>query len=203
MKNINRKIRNWSNCEFKIGANSIEAIPPTSLNEVAFAGRSNVGKSSLINSLTGRNSLTRVSKTPGCTKQLNFFLLEEKIYLVDMPGYGFAQISKKEQLNWGKLIKDYLCGRPYLKRVYILIDSRVGFKPVDEEIMKLLDTSAVSYQVVFTKADKTSDKETEKLQKSFDGIYKKHPAMHPEFLITSSVNNAGIEKLQAEIEAFI
>ncbi|MDX1948916.1 MAG: ribosome biogenesis GTP-binding protein YihA/YsxC [Rickettsiales bacterium] len=203
MKNINRKIRNWSNAEFKIGANSIEAIPATSLNEIAFAGRSNVGKSSLINSLTTRNSLTRVSKTPGCTKQLNFFLLEEKIYLVDMPGYGFAQISKKEQLNWGKLIKDYLCGRPYLKRVYILIDARIGFKPVDFEIMKLLDTSAVSYQIVFTKADKISKLDEEKLQKSFEAIGKKHPALHPNYIITSSVNEAGIDNLRQEIEEFI
>lgn len=202
-QDINRKVRNWSNCEFRIGAADIPAIPQTNLNEIAFAGRSNVGKSSLINSLTGRNSLTRTSRNPGCTKQLNFFDLEGKIFLVDMPGYGYATASKQQQLTWGKLITDYLSSRPLLKRVFVLVDSRLGFKQVDIDIMKLLNTVAVSYQIVFTKADKITDAEKFGLKKSFENISKKHPAMHPEYIICSSLNKEGIDDIKKEIEGFI
>lgn len=197
------KIKNWSNTEFKIGATSLEAIPRTELKEVAFAGRSNVGKSSLINSITGRNSLVRVSKTPGCTRQLNFFEIEDKIYLVDMPGYGYAKASKSDQLNWGSLIINYLSNRPLLRRVFILVDGRHSFKQVDFDIMDLLDNSAVSYQIIFTKSDKLDGKQIEKLKHSFGKIAKKHPALHPEYILTSSVSKEGVERIREEIEGLI
>lgn len=197
------KIKSWSNTEFKIGATTLEVIPETSLREVAFAGRSNVGKSSLINSITGRNSLTRVSRTPGCTRQLNFFEIENHIYLVDMPGYGYAKASKGDQITWGRLIINYLSSRPLLRRVFILVDSRLGFKQVDFDIMGLLDKCAVSYQVIFTKSDKLDGKEIENLKNSFIRITKKHPALHPEFILTSSVSKEGVEKIREEIEALI
>ncbi len=200
---MSKKVKSWSNTEFKIGATTLEVIPGTSLREIAFAGRSNVGKSSLINSITGRNSLTRVSKTPGCTRQLNFFEIEDKIYLVDMPGYGYAKASKGDQLTWGKLIINYLSSRPLLRRVFVLVDSRVSFKQVDFDIMGVLDKCAVSYQVIFTKADKLTDKEIAQLQKSFDSIAKKHPALHPEFIVTSSVSKAGVDRIRYEIEQLI
>jgi GTP-binding protein len=192
----------WSNCEFKIGAVSIDDIPPTGLPEIAFAGRSNVGKSSLINALTGRNSLVRTSRTPGCTKQLNFFELNEKIYMVDMPGYGYAKQSKKTIAGWDRLIQDYLTGRPNLKRIFLLIDSRHGYKPTDLKIMDLLDDKAVSYQIVFTKADKkTSD--FKKVSANFAKFALKHPAMHPEYLLTSSHKKEGVEELREAIAEFL
>ena len=189
----------WPNCEFKIGAVKIEDIPPTHHNEVAFAGRSNVGKSSLINALTSRNSLVRVSKTPGCTRQLNFFLLDEKLYLVDMPGYGFALRGKKEIANWDKLIKDYLGGRRNLRRIFLLIDSRHGLKTGDIEIMNLLNEKAVIYQIVLTKIDKINTDEMAKVLKKIEDVSKKHPALHPEVIKTSSNEKLGIDDLKKEI----
>ena len=129
----------WQNGDFKIGAVSMDDIPPTRLNEVAFCGKSNVGKSSLINAVTKRNNLVRTSKTPGCTRQLNFFEIDEKIYLVDMPGYGFAARGKQEIAGWSLLIKQYLTGRVNLRRIFLLIDSRRGLKEHDAEIMDVLD----------------------------------------------------------------
>ncbi len=198
-----RKDIHWPNCDFKIGAVTIEDIPPTHFNEIAFAGKSNVGKSSLINALTGRNSLVRVSKTPGCTRQLNFFLLDEKIYLVDMPGYGFAERSKKEIASWNSLINDYLVGRKHLRRIFLLIDSRRGLTPADIKIMDLLDEKAVIYQIVLTKVDKVNKTEIEEVIKKIDHQSKKHPALHPDIIRTSSSEGYGIEELRRAIEALM
>ncbi len=189
----------WPNCEFKIGAVNLEDIPPTFHNEVAFAGRSNVGKSSLINAITGRNSLVRVSKTPGCTRQLNFFLADESFYLVDMPGYGFAQRGKREKAHWGRLIEDYLTGRPNLRRIFLLIDSRHGIKPVDDDIMKLLDEKAVVYQIVLTKVDKVNQDEMKAVLQKIEAAGKKHPALFPEVIQTSSAKGYGIEDIRREM----
>ncbi len=189
----------WPSCDFKIGAVYIEDIPPTNHNEIAFAGRSNVGKSSLINAVTGRNTLSRVSKTPGCTRQLNFFLLDEQIYLVDMPGYGFAERGKKEISNWNRLILDYLGGRPRLRRIFLLIDSRHGLKDKDIKIMKLLDEKAVVYQIVLTKVDKVTSDELAAAVKSIESVSKKHPALHPVIIKTSSEKGTGIDDLRKEI----
>jgi GTP-binding protein len=191
------------NCEFKIGATKIEHIPPINFPEVAFAGRSNVGKSSLLNALTNNGSLARVSKTPGCTRQINFFLLADKIMMVDLPGYGYAQVSKKEIKGWDSLIKDYLLGRPNLKRTFLLIDSRHGVKKNDEEIMSLLDEFAVSYQVIFTKTDKQKWEFLEKLKEDITNLCKKHIALYPEPIFTSSHKNDGIEQVQQAIAQFI
>ena len=150
------------NCEFKIGAATMDAIPKTYQPEVCLAGRSNVGKSSLINALVYRKDIARVSKKPGCTRQLNFFLIDDKFFLVDLPGYGFAEASKKDKQGWNYLIKDYLRGRPNLKRVFLLIDSRHGVKKNDEDIMKILDETAVSYQIVLTKIDEVNEAHLEK-----------------------------------------
>jgi GTP-binding protein len=198
-----KKQINWPSCDFKIGAVNILDIPPTSHNEVAFAGRSNVGKSSLINAVTGRNTLSRTSKKPGCTRQLNFFLLDEKIYLVDMPGYGFAERGKKEISGWNRLINDYLVGRVNLRRIFLLIDSRHGLKPNDLRVMKHLDERAVVYQIVLTKSDKTSKPELEKIINSIETASKKHPAMHPNIIVTSSNEKLGIDILRNEITALI
>ncbi len=194
-----KKEIHWQSCDFKIGAMNIEDIPPTNHNEIAFAGRSNVGKSSLINAVTGRNTLSRVSKTPGCTRQLNFFLLDEKIYLVDMPGNGFAARGKQEIAGWEKLINDYLTGRPNLRRIFLLIDSRRGLNKTDEEIMERLDSSAVVYQIVLTKIDKLNQAEIDKVIAETQKKIKKHPAAFPEILSTSSERKMGIEELRNEI----
>ena len=141
-------------CDFVAGAATVAQLPPLGLPEVAFAGRSNVGKSSLINALTGRKALARVSHTPGRTQQINFFSLADRLMLVDLPGYGYAAVSKQKVANWTGLIEDYLKGRPQLKRVCLLIDARHGLKETDKAAMELMDSSAVVYQVVLTKADK-------------------------------------------------
>ncbi len=189
-------------CDFVIGAMSLESIPPTSLPEVAFIGRSNVGKSSLINALTNRKSLARVSQTPGCTRQINFFNLGEKVYLVDMPGYGYAKRDKSEKAKWKDLIYYYLTGRQQLKRAYLLIDSRHPLKKDDTDTMKYLDDAAVSYQVVLTKADKPSKKELDENIKAVSEKIKEHAACHPEILFTSSEEKIGIDDLRLEITRF-
>lgn len=198
-----KKELHWSTCDFKIGAVKIDDIPPTNHNEIAFAGRSNVGKSSLINAVTGRNTLSRVSKTPGCTRQLNFFLLDESIYLVDMPGYGFAERGKKEIAGWNELISNYLTGRPNLRRIFLLIDSRHGLKPNDEEVMGILDQSAVSYQIVLTKIDKLTRDEQAKIIEDTEKKIKKHPAAHPQIRSTSAEGKLGIEELRKEISDLV
>jgi GTP-binding protein len=178
---------------------SIETLPPMAGVEVAFAGRSNVGKSSLINALTGRNALARTSHTPGRTQELIFFEGPKDLgfRLVDMPGYGYASAPKVKVASWTKLIHDFLQGRSSLARVYLLIDSRHGFKDVDLDVLKTLDKSAVSYQVVLTKADQVKPAELEKRIAETTAALAKHPAAFPELLVTSSRTGAGMPELRA------
>lgn len=189
-------------CEFVAGAANIESLPPSAYPEIAFIGRSNVGKSSLINALTHRSSLARTSQNPGLTKQLNFFLLGERIMLVDMPGYGYAKVSKTQKNEWDNLIRSYLQGRTNLKRICLLIDSRRGVMPVDEEFMKMLDDCAVTYQIVLTKTDSIGKKALSELLQSLDKTIKSHVAAHPVVLPTSSTKKEGLEALQDELTAF-
>lgn len=189
-------------CTFVAGAANLEALPPVTLPEIAFCGRSNVGKSSLINALTGRNSLCRTSKAPGHTRQLNFFDVAGRLLLVDMPGYGYARASKKMVKGWNRLITDYLAGRPSLKRVMLLIDSRRGIGENDREIMGLLDDLAVSYQVILTKTDEIKASELENLLVETGYTFKKHPAVHPVIIPTSSEKKLGIEELREEMALF-
>ena len=190
-------------CTFVLGATSIDHLPQARLPEVAFIGRSNVGKSSLINALTHRKELARISKTPGRTQQLNFFLLAEVIHLVDLPGYGYARASKKEVAGWNQLMHDYLLGRPHLKRAFMLVDSRHGLKKNDHEMMQLLDNDAVSYQIILTKCDKQTQAGLAKLHEDIESIFPKHPALHPEILTSSSVKASGLGEVRATIEALV
>ncbi|MFN5382641.1 MAG: ribosome biogenesis GTP-binding protein YihA/YsxC [Alphaproteobacteria bacterium] len=190
-------------CSFIAGAHSASQIPATSLPEIAFIGRSNVGKSSLINSLVGQNKLARTSQTPGCTKQINFFQLHDLLCLVDLPGYGYARISNKDRNHWDSLIYQYLRGRSQLLRTFILIDSRHPFKELDIKTMRFLDDCAASYQIVFTKVDKISKSELEELKSKFDEAIKSHSACFPEPLYTSSKSKNGIEEMQKAIIDFI
>jgi GTP-binding protein len=188
-------------CTFVKGVVSIDGLPKDGRPEVAFAGRSNVGKSSLINAVTGRTSLARVSVTPGRTRELNFFTLGKArtFYLVDMPGYGYARASKAAVKGWTRLIGDYLKGRRELKRVFLLIDARHGIKANDKETMKLLDEAAVSYQVVLTKADKPKASELADIQAKVASELAKHPAAYPQILTTSARLGGGIEELRAAV----
>ncbi|MCC3861412.1 ribosome biogenesis GTP-binding protein YihA/YsxC [Pseudemcibacter aquimaris] len=191
------------NCEFLLGAASLTQLPEPNATEVAFAGRSNVGKSSILNALTGRSNLARTSNTPGRTQQLNFFFLGNRsklgLYVVDLPGYGYAKVSKKLVKDWVKLMRSYLRGRPNLRRVFVLVDSRHGLKDSDKELMSMLDETAVSYQVVLTKCDKVKPSEQEKLIKKTEKAIAKNVAAHPEVLITSSVKGYGLEELRGVI----
>ncbi|SFO38434.1 GTP-binding protein [Cohaesibacter marisflavi] len=187
--------------DFMWGTKFFHQLPPIEGVEIAFAGRSNVGKSSLLNAITGRKALARTSNTPGRTKELNFFRPEKEPTLVicDMPGYGYAKASKKEVAAWNELILDYLRGRPNLRRVYVLIDSRHGLKANDTEVMETLDKAAVNYQVVLTKVDKTKLKDLKKVIEKVQLGLKKRPAAHPEILLTSSEKKVGIKRLRAEM----
>jgi GTP-binding protein len=178
---------------------SVETLPPMAGLEVAFAGRSNVGKSSLINALTGRNALARTSHTPGRTQELIFFEGPENagFRLVDMPGYGYASAPKAKVASWTALIHQFLAGRSSLARVYLLIDARHGFKDVDLDVLKTLDKSAVSYQVVLTKADQVKPTELEKRTAETLAALAKHPAAFPELIVTSSRTGAGMPELRA------
>ncbi len=188
-------------CTFVKGVVAIDGLPNDGKPEIAFAGRSNVGKSSLINALTGRTSLARVSVTPGRTRELNFFTLgkDEVFYLVDMPGYGYAKASKAQVKGWTRLIRDYLRGRRELKRVFLLIDARHGLKDNDRETMTLMDEAAISYQAVLTKADKPKAAELAKIIETVAAELAKRPAAYPEVIVTSARTGAGIPELRSAI----
>lgn len=176
-------------------------LPEGDLPEVAFAGRSNVGKSSLVNALTGRKTLARASNEPGRTRELNFFRLGDALRLVDLPGYGYAKAPKTEIARWTALTRDFLRGRAPLKRVVLLIDSRHGLKPHDVDVMEALDRSAVTYQIVLTKGDKLKPTELEACVAATAAAIRKRPAAHPEVIATSSETGLGIDLLRAEIAA--
>lgn len=185
--------------DFVKGVVAMDGLPPADRLEICFAGRSNVGKSSLINALTGRKNLARASNTPGRTQEINFFTLGESHYVVDLPGYGYAEAPVAVVEKWQKLLKAYLSGRVSLRRAFVLIDTRHGIKAVDDEIMTLLDQSAVTFQVVMTKADKVKEAERDKILAQVRKVLSKHPAAYPELLMTSSEKGWGIENLRALI----
>lgn len=189
--------------DFLKGVVAMTGLPPADRIEVCFAGRSNVGKSSLINALTGRKGLARASNTPGRTQEINFFTMAESHYLVDLPGYGFANAPVAVVEKWQRLLKQYLSGRPTLRRAFVLIDARHGIKDVDEEIMALLDSSAVTFQAVLTKADKVKEKDREKVLKQVRERLSKHPAAFPEIVLTSSEKGDGLPTLRAIISGLV
>lgn len=191
------------NTDFLKGVVAMDGLPPADRIEVCFAGRSNVGKSSLINALTGRKALARTSNTPGRTQEINFFTMGAEHYLVDVPGYGFANAPVAVVGKWQRLLKNYLSGRPSLRRVFLLIDARHGPKSVDQEIMQLLDRSAVPFQVVMTKCDKLKKGDLEKVtEKTIAGI-SKHPAAYPVLVQTSSAKGDGVDVLRAIIAGIV
>ncbi|SNS91717.1 ribosome biogenesis GTP-binding protein YihA/YsxC [Tropicimonas sediminicola] len=185
--------------EFLKGVVAMSGLPSADRIEVCFAGRSNVGKSTLINALTGHKALARASNTPGRTQEINFFTLQDSHYLVDLPGYGFAKAPVAVVEKWQKLLKAYLSGRATLRRAFVLIDARHGVKSVDEEILTLLDKAAVPFQVVMTKVDKVKAAELDKVLAQVRGKLQPHPAAYPELLVTSSDKGEGIETLRATI----
>ncbi|WP_395613666.1 ribosome biogenesis GTP-binding protein YihA/YsxC [Allosphingosinicella sp.] len=186
---------------FLKSAPELKFLPDATVPEIAFAGRSNVGKSSLLNKLTNRSSLARTSNTPGRTQELNFFEIGDpiRLRLVDMPGYGFAKAPKDVAKKWRFLVNDYLRGRQVLKRALVLIDSRHGVKEIDREIMKMLDDAAVSYRIVLTKADKIKASELEAVQAATEAEARKRPAAHPEVIATSSEGGLGMDRLRAAV----
>lgn len=186
-------------CRFFYAAQRLDQLPDSGLPEVAFAGRSNVGKSTLINALTGRKSLARASNTPGRTRQLNFFDLGGRLTLVDMPGYGYAQAAKEIKEDWQGLMFEYLRGRPTLRRVVLLLDSRIELKASDLAVMDLLDRAAVTYQLVLTKADGVKPGALARKQDAVSALIRKHPAAHPDLTTTSSDAGLGMETLRAEL----
>ena len=185
--------------EFLMGAVSLEGLPPPNLPEAAFAGRSNVGKSSLINALVNRHRLARASTAPGRTREINFFLLDGRLRLTDLPGYGFAKASRTTARKFQELGRAYLRGRPNLKRVYLLIDARHGIKPPDEAALDALDQSAVSYQVVLTKADKLKPAEARAVAEATVARLSRRPAAFPRVCLTSAETGAGLADLRAEV----
>lgn len=189
--------------KFVLGVAGLEQLPADNLPETAFAGRSNVGKSSIINAVTGQKGLAKTSNTPGRTQQLNYFNLAEKLHLVDLPGYGYAQAPETLVKKWQRLIFTYLQGRVNLKRVFLLIDSRHGIKKVDAEIMDMLDKAAVTYQIVLTKIDKISARELQEVLARTEKEIANHAAAYTKVLSTSSEKNLGIAELQAEIASLI
>jgi GTP-binding protein len=189
--------------DFVKGVVAMSGLPPADRLEVCFAGRSNVGKSSLINALTGRKNLARASNTPGRTQEINYFALGETRYLVDLPGYGYAEAPVAVVAKWQALLRDYLAGRQTLRRAFVLIDTRHGIKAVDEEILALLDRSALAFQVVMTKADKVSAAVRDANIAQVRGALARHPAAFPEIVVTSSEKGDGIETLRAIIATLV
>ncbi len=185
--------------DFLKGVVAMDGMPPDDRIEVCFAGRSNVGKSTLINALTGRKALARTSNTPGRTQEINFFTVADTHYLVDLPGYGFAKAPVKTVEKWQRLLKSYLAGRATLRRAFVLVDARHGIKAVDDDILKLLDTSAVTFQVVLTKADKVKAKDREGVLQQVRDALQSHVAAFPEIVVTSSETGDGIDTLRAII----
>ena len=189
--------------DFVKGVVAMSGLPPADRLEVCFAGRSNVGKSSLINAVTGRKALARASNTPGRTQEINFFTAGDSHYLVDLPGYGYANAPVKVVEKWQHLLKQYLSGRQSLRRAFVLIDMRHGVKPVDEEILSLLDSAAVPFQCVMTKTDKIKDINREKTLAQVRQTLSKHPAAFPEIVLTSSEKGTGIATLRAIIATLV
>ena len=189
--------------DFLKGVVAMSGLPPADRLEICFAGRSNVGKSSLINAVTGRKALARASNTPGRTQEINFFTAGESHYLVDLPGYGYANAPINVVEKWQRLLKQYLSGRQSLRRAFVLIDMRHGVKPVDEEILSLLDSAAVPFQCVMTKTDKIKDIDREKTLAQVRQALSKHPAAFPEIVLTSSEKGTGIATLRAIIATLI
>lgn len=188
-------------CQFFFGAQKLEQLPPVAGTEIAFAGRSNVGKSSLLNALTGRSALARVSQEPGRTRQLNFFDLGGRLTLVDMPGYGYARASKDIKADWQGMMFDYLRGRPSLRRVVLLLDSRIEVKQADRDVMGLLDRAAVTFQLVLTKADGIKPAQHARKIQEAAALARSHPAAYPRIISTSSETGEGIAALRAELAA--
>ena len=189
--------------DFLKGVVAMSGLPPDDRIEVCFAGRSNVGKSSLINAVTGRKALARASNTPGRTQEINYFTLGDARYLVDLPGYGYANAPVNVVEKWQTLLKQYLSGRASLRRAFVLVDSRHGIKPVDEEIMSLLDSSAVTFQVVLTKADKIKPSQHDAVLEQVRSKLAKHPAAFPELILTSSEKGDGIPTLRSTIAGIV
>jgi GTP-binding protein len=186
-------------CDFLKGVVAMDGLPPADRPEVCFAGRSNVGKSTLINALTGRKGLARASNTPGRTQELNFFALGDAGYLVDLPGYGFAKAPVDKVRRWQELLRSYLAGRPTLARAFVLVDARHGLKPLDQETMQLLDRAAVVFQVVLTKADKPRAGALDRTAAAVAEGLSGHPAAFPEILVTAAETGLGIPDLRATI----
>ncbi|HEY6432526.1 MAG TPA: ribosome biogenesis GTP-binding protein YihA/YsxC [Acetobacteraceae bacterium] len=186
-------------CRFVHAAQRLDQVPPPAEPEIAFAGRSNVGKSSLLNALTGRRRLARTSVTPGRTRQLNFFELGGRMMLVDLPGYGYAEASKQVKADWQGLMFDYLRGRPTLRRVMLLLDARIETKPSDEAVMELLDRAAVTFQIVLTKADDVKPAGLEARQREATALARAHAAAYPAVLVTSSRSGVGVAEARAAI----
>ena len=189
-------------CNFVAAAGNMNSLPRITLPEVCFAGRSNVGKSSLLNALTGRRTLARTSQTPGRTRQLIFFNLAKRLQLVDLPGYGFASASKTDIVSWNKLTQNFFCRRPTLKRVFLLIDSRRGVGSADQKCMTFLDAAAVSWAVVITKADKVKPHELKSVCTESKSVINSHVAAYPELFVTSSQNGDGIKFLRGHLSNF-
>jgi GTP-binding protein len=189
-----------SECRFVHAAQALDHLLPAAGPEVAFAGRSNVGKSSLLNALTGRHALARVSAAPGRTRQLNFFDLAGRLMLVDMPGYGYARAPRDVKADWQGLMFDYLRGRPNLRRVMLLLDARVEVKQADTAVLELLDRAAVAFQIVLTKSDAMKPPALDRKRQEAVGLARAHPAAHPEVLVTSSETGQGIPELRAALE---